>query len=292
MMSSRKFHWISSVDPQNKLELEELHNRMMQFYENEATRSNYQVLISTSQNTTPEDPVSTGFVNWLKQQNFSNIVELGCGNGRTFNYIQHLLPRGTYTGIEVDEGSIKRNQEKWPHQCWIQADAYSLPIQNESADLIFSMYVLEHLVYPKKALDLMFQKLKPGGTLALIFPDFTCTKRFPSQQLGLSLLQSAKQKIQQFRWLDALVSLYDSRIRLQSALHTIANNPGHFMVNTAPACLQKNNQQVWADYDAVYLTSKIEVAHWAKQMKADIHYPAGNSFPFDEHSFITITKTV
>jgi Methylase involved in ubiquinone/menaquinone biosynthesis len=171
-MASRTFQWISSTDPQNKLQLEQLHHRMMQFYANESTRDGYQVLIPTSENTTPADPVSIAFLHWFQQQQFSNIIEVGCGNGRTFNYLQHLMANGTYTGIEVDEQSITRNQQKWPQQHWIQSDAYTLPVTDEFADLIFSMYVVEHLVYPKKALDLMYQKLKPGGIMALVFPDF------------------------------------------------------------------------------------------------------------------------
>jgi ubiquinone/menaquinone biosynthesis C-methylase UbiE len=289
-MSYRKFHWISSTDPQNKLQLEQLHHRMMQFYKNEATRDGYQVLIPTSHNATPEDPVSKAFVEWFKQQRFSNIVEVGCGNGRIFNYLQNFVPDGRYTGMEVDQQSIERNKKKWPHQHWMQSDVYSMTLPDESADLIFSMYVLEHLVYPKRALDLMYQKLKPGGFLALVFPDFTCTKRFPSQQLGLSLIQSAKQKIQQYRLLDALVSLYDSRVRLQRALKEVPNHLGHFMVNKEPACLQKGNTQVWADFDALYVASKREVAHWAKQLNASIIFPAGKSHPFDEHSFMVVVK--
>ena len=289
-MASRTFQWISSTDPQNKLQLEQLHQRMMQFYANESTRDGYQVLIPTSENTTPADPVSIAFLHWFQQQQFSNIIEVGCGNGRTFNYLQHLMANGIYTGIEVDEQSITRNQQKWPQQHWIQSDAYTLPVPEESADLIFSMYVLEHLVYPKKALDLMYQKLKPGGILALVFPDFTCTKRLPSQQLGLSLLQSAKQKLQKLRVFDAIISIYDSRVRLQKALKKIALHPGQFIINTAPACLHATKQQVWPDYDAVYIASKSDVEHWVMQVNGTIEYPMGKEAPFDEHSFITIQK--
>jgi SAM-dependent methyltransferase len=290
MSVSRKFEWLSSNDPANASALITLQNRMSAFYSSQATRAKYQQLISVSNSAVPDDPVTQAFLDWFKQNSFSNIVEIGCGNGRIWNFLQQHVKAGCYTGIEVDEVSIQQNAVRWPDQNWIQADAYAIPVADSSVDLLMSFYVLEHLVHPVRALESMYRKLMQGGYLLLVFPDFTVTGRFPSQHLGLGVRISAKEKLRKGRIWDAILSVYDSRIRLQKALAAVRSKPGDFVVNANPVCLADVHGQVWPDYDAVYVASKVEVQHWFQQRGAIVTYPFGIQHPFDEHTFMLVEK--
>jgi SAM-dependent methyltransferase len=52
----------------------------------------------------------------------------------------------------------------------IRSEIYSIPLPDESVDIILCTQVLEHLKYPAQAVQEMFRLLKPGGKLYLTVP--------------------------------------------------------------------------------------------------------------------------
>jgi len=286
---SRKFHWLSSVDSKNNDDLHELDMAMKQFYNQSTMRAAYKAMISTADEVGADDEVTIAFVQWFKQHVHNKILEVGCGTGRIFKEIKNTLPPGSYTGIELSADVIESNQLKWPEQYWYNSGLYDAHLEEGHFDLIFSFYVLEHLVYPKTALETMFRLLTPGGYLVIVCPDFAASGRFPSQHLGLSMARSAKAKLQEGKVLDAVLSLYDSRCRLKPSLKLMKRDVGCFKINVNPACLYYK-EEMWPDIDAVYLAFKEEFEYWAKQNQLTIEYPAGKSGIFNEHVFIVLQK--
>jgi SAM-dependent methyltransferase len=197
--------------------------------------------------------------------------------------------KGTYCGIEVSEYIIKQDIHRHPEASWLCGTAYGIPFADRSFDLCFAFYVLEHLVYPKRALAEMMRVIKPGGHLALVFPDFVESGRLGSQQLGYSAADTALQKIRKGKIVDALVSLYDSRIRLPIALKTMKTTVGDFPVNSNPVCLSCPGA-IGHDMDAVYIASKREVREWATVNNCSVKYPFGVKGKYILYAFMVIAK--
>lgn len=290
-IKSRKFNWLSSVDSQNTDLLSELQRQMNSMYESEEFRVTYNSLIGFKEDFYKLDPVTIAFQNWLAQLQPKSLLEYGCGVGRIWNHINSVLHSTKYTGIEVDSYSIESNSIRFPDCTWIQGSVYQEDlVPNQNYEVVFCFYVLEHLVFPAKALDIMFKKVQPGGNLVLVFPDFTRSGRLPSQQLGWGNERTAKEKLCRGKLFDAVLSLYDSRIRLRNALKKIQTSPGGFHINTKPICLQNGISQVWPDFDAVYIANRSDISHWAQEVGGQVFYPSGIQSPFDEHSFMQIKK--
>ena len=52
----------------------------------------------------------------------------------------------------------------------VVGDLFQLPFEDSSFDYVFSIYVLEHIPDPKRAIDEMYRVLKPGGICYCIIP--------------------------------------------------------------------------------------------------------------------------
>jgi ubiquinone/menaquinone biosynthesis C-methylase UbiE len=290
-MAGRRFNWLSSSDKKNTAALTALHEKMIAFYSEAESRSNYQQMVDSNDNDLANPGAATlQFIEYLKQIHPNKLLEVGCGSGRIYQFIEKELKEAAYTGVEVSEHIIEYNRRRFDNANWFVADAYTLPVANATIDVCFSFYVLEHLVFPERALIEMLRTVKSGGYLVLIFPDFAASGRFASQNIGLSNNPTAVSKLKKGKVIDALISLYDSRIRLPKALKNAAAQFGSFPVNINPKCLAGKSITMSPDIDAVYIASKKEVANWAAQRGYCVSYPAGTNGYFAEHSFISIQK--
>ncbi|MFM6347056.1 MAG: class I SAM-dependent methyltransferase, partial [Dolichospermum sp.] len=271
--------------------LSSLDKQMAWFYGQENGREMYQSMLDTQEDIN----IDVSSVRHLMPQYICDlkpetILEIGCASGRLYRQLQQYGYQGNYSGVEVADYVIQQNRHKHPEINWQCGTAYNIPFPDSSFDLCFSLYVLEHLVYPERGLTEMMRVIKPNGRLVLVFPDFIESGRFSSQQLGLSPVMTAAQKLRQGKIIDALVSLYDSRIRLPKAVRKTEINLGNFFVNISPICLSYPDIMA-IDIDAVYLASKKEVDYWATQKGFQVEYPCGTKGEFAEQAFIVIYKT-
>ena len=107
------------------------------------------------------------------------VLDLGCGNGRYFEYLKGK--KVNYFGIDNSEKLIEIAKSKYPEGNFQVAGALSLPFSNNFFDKIFSIAVLHHI--PSKKLQLQFLKeakrvLKPGGILVLTVWNFRELEEF------------------------------------------------------------------------------------------------------------------
>jgi len=287
--SSRQFKWISSVNGDPEI-LSSLDKQMAWFYSQQDGREMYQSMLDTQEDINNDlSSVRHLMPQYICDLKPETILEIGCASGRLYRQLRQYGYQGNYSGVEVADYVIQQNRHKHPEVNWQCGTAYNIPFPDSSFEVCFSLYVLEHLVYPERGLSEMMRVIKPNGRLVLVFPDFVESGRFSSQLLGLSPVMTAAQKLRQGKIIDALVSLYDSRIRLPKALRKTEINLGNFLVNISPLCLSYPDIMS-ADIDAVYLASKKEVHYWATKKGFEVEYPCGTEEQFAEQAFIVIHK--
>jgi SAM-dependent methyltransferase len=285
----RRLHWVSSVsgDPAVLAGLDE---EMSLFYGTEEKRHLYQGMLD-SQEDSPiaPDTVADHLTRRVVSAGAIRALEVGCGNGWLYRHLLRLGYPGSYSGMEVGEHIIRRNAERHSEATWLRGTAYDIPLSDGAVDVCFAFYVLEHTVYPERALREMLRVLRPGGTLLLAFPDFTVLGYLPSQLTGFSP-GGARVKWRAGRWWDALVTLVDSRLRQRRAMRKVAaGGYGGFPVNARPICLT-HPAIMWADVDAVYVASKREVAAWFARQGFRVEFPCGTDGLFARHAYLTVQK--
>ena len=271
----------------------ELAEKMNQFYSTSSGRNNYQELLDHENNKEAIlGGIAADLIDYLINQSVDEkkILEVGCGRGNIYQSLHVKSPGINYYGVEVAPYIIELNQMEFKSANWNVGTAYDLPFQDETFDICYSHFVLEHLIYVEAALIEMMRVLKPGGKLILIFPDFVELKFMPSQYAGLSLLPTALDRLKRKRFLDALISLYDSRVRIPKYLKQIRDF-GPFPINVNPVCLL-GPEKVHPDIDALYIASKNEIESWAQDKGYVVEYPYGKSGLYKVQAFMVLLKSL
>ncbi len=98
------------------------------------------------------------------------ILDLGCGNGSLSNSI---VPEGCeLVGVEESRSGVNLARENYPHLNFIQGSIYNLPSDKlgDKFDIVISVGVIEHLLYPKELVRAAKKCLKPKGKLIITTP--------------------------------------------------------------------------------------------------------------------------
>jgi ubiquinone/menaquinone biosynthesis C-methylase UbiE len=98
----------------------------------------------------------------------NKVIEISIGTGRSIKY---LNPDALYFGIDISLGMLKRCQRKMKRLkrdiTLIQAEAESLPIQDESFDVVFSAGGFNFFNDPGKAVTEMLRIAKSGAKIMI-----------------------------------------------------------------------------------------------------------------------------
>lgn len=98
------------------------------------------------------------------------VLDLGCGNGS----LSQMIAQQGYEviGIEDSDSGINFARQNFPDCHFIQASIYDLPYSElaNSFDIVLSVEVIEHLLYPKELVRAAKKCLKPNGRLILTTP--------------------------------------------------------------------------------------------------------------------------
>ena len=290
-MNHRKIQWISSSEG-NPEKVAHLAQRMDAFYGEFSQLDSYQELLNSSESLQVDenDPAHhlTNFINEVSESG-NKILEIGCGAGNLFKLLKPDIQKG-YTGIEMAKYVIQSNRKTYPQAQWKAGSAYQIPFPDQQMDLVYSYYVIEHFVYVERGLKEMLRVLKPGGMLALVFPDFVAMRRRSSQFLGLSaLLPTARDKMRSGKVLDAFLSLYDSKVKVPKYIEQMNFKKMPFPITLNPICLI-DDRAVRPDYDAIYVASKEEIANWAQDLGYEVVFPQGKNGFYHHQAFMVITK--
>lgn len=257
-----RFRFLASHEDPSDPRLLELDRRMKDFYCRSAVAQGY------------FEQAEAGNTDWLagghvhqravldRVQKGDLVVEFSCGNGYASRPFHALGAR--YLGFDLSPVAMGVTKKTYPHADLVAGDGYSAPMATGSADVVVSFFAIEHIVWPHRFLEEMVRVAKPGGLVALAFPDYLAN---PKRSIGSIRLGRSgdriRAKAQQGRIWDALQSTielkliyprYAARLRRQ----VYDERKTRFFVNLAPTCLVWRYQ---SDNDAIHFASEEEIAN-------------------------------
>ncbi|NMM75347.1 hypothetical protein B2J88_45540 [Rhodococcus sp. SRB_17] len=125
-----------------------------------------------------------------------HVLDVGCSNGALGNALKDLKPGRTVCGIEFDKdfaNDAARYLDAVANEDLNVMD-WQVVLPGRSFDCLVFADVLEHLVEPQHCLNASLQRLKPGGTVIVSFPNVRhCSSffaifirgRFPRRDRGI-----------------------------------------------------------------------------------------------------------
>jgi len=109
------------------------------------------------------------------------VLEVGCGNTFSSAFLPKTrllvcsdLPEPDIIHNKSNLAQVKKNSDSLglENLKFIGCTALELPFKNETFDVVFSQYVLEHIKCQDKAIEEFKRVLKPGGLIISLVPNF------------------------------------------------------------------------------------------------------------------------
>jgi ubiquinone/menaquinone biosynthesis C-methylase UbiE len=262
----------SALDPDAQSDLDELNRSLAAFYNSPVVTQYF----STADTINAE--WSSAFAPHLHLRASipvgSDVLDIGCGSAHPARHLHDRLR--SYTGVDWSAAQIAENRKRFPAHTFIASSLYDVPLPPASADVVMSLYVVEHCVWPHRLLEEMFRLARPGGLIAVLTPPFRQKSYLKSLDYGLSARPFAD-KLRSGDVLDVLWHLYHHRVWYPLFLrryHPRGNAQHRFLIHRHPVALTSSTW--FPDADAVHMSDTAEmlahlqergtvpVAHWPK----------------------------
>ncbi|HWA76905.1 MAG TPA: class I SAM-dependent methyltransferase [Polyangiaceae bacterium] len=114
------------------------------------------------------------FLGWLQQERGAHWLELGCGTGALTSGICERCEPATIVACDQSASFIEHARASVvdARASFVVADATALPARNEGFDVVVSGLVLNFIPDPVRALTLMRERVRAGGTVAAYVWDY------------------------------------------------------------------------------------------------------------------------
>jgi SAM-dependent methyltransferase len=119
------------------------------------------------------------FITFLELNEGDHALEVGSGLGLLTNAVATRLPRGEVCGVERSPEQMSEAARAYPRLRFVQGDAQALPFADESFDVVYGRYILEHLADPARSLAEARRVLKTGGKAFFQENDITALRCDP-----------------------------------------------------------------------------------------------------------------
>ena len=104
----------------------------------------------------------------LKQRQFRELLDVGCGTGPMIELLLKEFPDGQYTGIDLTPRMIEVARAKnLPHAEFLVGDSENLPFAENTFDVVVCTNSFHHYPDPQAFLNGAARVLKKGGRLIL-----------------------------------------------------------------------------------------------------------------------------
>ncbi|HEY9167198.1 MAG TPA: methyltransferase domain-containing protein [Candidatus Kryptonia bacterium] len=109
------------------------------------------------------DITNKPYIEFLGLKGNESVLEVGSGLGILTSSVAGLLKHGKIIGLEYSWEQLSRVPRPPRNLQFVRADAQGLPFENNSFDIVYSRYVLEHLGDPLGALKEMRRVVGRNG---------------------------------------------------------------------------------------------------------------------------------
>ncbi len=107
-------------------------------------------------------------------ESVKRILDLGCGDGTRLG---NLKTRAEKIGVDINDFAIKKASKNFPDVEFVKVNIEKLPFKSNSFDLVYSMFVIEHVVSPEKVIKEAVRVLKKGDSFILCAPNYGAPNR-------------------------------------------------------------------------------------------------------------------
>ena len=102
-------------------------------------------------------------MSWLPNNNDLTVLDLGSGTGFFTDLLASKYKQ--VIGVDISKKMLNfANQNRHHAILWLQADAYKIPLQNNSIDLVYSNLMVQWCDPLAPIIDEVMRVLKPGGS--------------------------------------------------------------------------------------------------------------------------------
>jgi SAM-dependent methyltransferase len=102
------------------------------------------------------------------------VLDFGCGTGNLLAMLQKYFPLNQYTGADSSATALERTLKKAPgvnaKLIQVSGDDAHLDLSSDSFDVVVCSEVFEHIKNENKSVSLIYDLVKPGGTLLCSVP--------------------------------------------------------------------------------------------------------------------------
>jgi ubiquinone/menaquinone biosynthesis C-methylase UbiE len=121
---------------------------------------------------------NAAFIQFLAVRPRSRVLEVGSGLGILAAGVVQAADEVEVVGIELSAAQIAAAPAR-PRVTFRQGDAHALDFPDESFDLVYARYLLEHVADPERVLREMRRVAKPGARVAVCENDISLLRLDP-----------------------------------------------------------------------------------------------------------------
>ncbi len=141
-----------------------------------------------------QENVDNELINQLNFNEYDDVLDAGCGVGNLTFKVAELVKKGTVLGIDSSPSMIEQcnkelKMQNAQHVHFMVKSISDINFTNQF-NVVFSNSVFHWIKDPKKALDLLFCSLKPGGQIGIQFP--LLNSRHPMMMLFTKVVSRLK----------------------------------------------------------------------------------------------------
>ncbi len=104
------------------------------------------------------------FLDFLELEANHQVLEIGSGLGILAGEVaKRLNNKGSMTGIEISQEQLQKVPKDITNLRFVQGDASQLPFEDNTFDVVYGRYILEHVSNPTQVLHEVWRVLKPEG---------------------------------------------------------------------------------------------------------------------------------
>jgi SAM-dependent methyltransferase len=137
----------------------------------------------------------------------TRLLEVGTGVGAVLAVLGQEFPGLELTGVDIEPKQLEYARSHLERAgvkaALVEADALSLPFEDESFDHVWMMWFLEHVADPVAVLREARRVLVPGGGITAIEVDYSTARAEPSTAAIEALIRAMVQGMAASGWSDA-----------------------------------------------------------------------------------------